>query len=295
MLHRRIVLSAAALPLAACTFSANEDHSGPNAPRFDAWGPFGAAGAQPKFKRALVLSSGGPRGFVHVGVAKALDQLKIAPDLIVGSSAGALVGVLLAARVPVAEIARLALELGASDLVRMNPMGGERISLSPLVRLVNDAIGGKRLEQLPIPFVATAMVQSSREVIAYNCGDAGLAVLASSAIEGQVAPVRIRGQLVLDADLAEPLPVRRAKSLGAGKVLAVDASAHEWDAPAGSERWRAGDLRKRALTKPDAEVAELLLHPKFDYYISLSREFRLRTIAAGERDTLAAADRIRAL
>lgn len=294
LLRRGLLAGAAALPLAACTFSANDDHIGPNAPRFEAWGTFGAT-TQPRFKRALVLSSGGPRGFVHVGVAKALAQLRFTPDLIVGSSAGALVGVLLAARVPVAEIERLALELGASDLLRLNPMGGERASLSPLVGLVNDALGGRRLEQLPIPFVATAMLQSSREVIAFNCGDAGVAVQASAAIEGRVTPVRIRGQIVLDADLAEPLPVRRAKALGAARVLAVDASAHEWDAPAGSEGWRAGDLRKRALTKPDSDVADVLLHPKFDYYVSLSREFRQRTIAAGERDTLAAADRIRAI
>jgi NTE family protein len=295
MLQRRALIAASsALALQACTFSANADHEGPNAPRFDAWGPFGTPD-KPRFKRALVLSSGGPRGFVHVGVAKALDQLGFMPDLIVGSSAGALVGVLLAARVPVAEIERLALELGASDLLRLNPMGGEAASLSPLVRLVNEALGGRRIEQLPIPFVATVMQQNSREVIAYNCGDAGVAVQASCAIEGRVTPVKIRGQTVLDADLAEPMPVRRAKALGAAKVLAVDASAHEWEAPAGSERWRAGDLRKRALTKPDAAVADVLLHPKFDYYVSLSRDFRLRTIAAGERDTLAAAERIRTL
>jgi NTE family protein len=54
-------------------------------------------------------------------------------------------------------------------------------------------------------------------------------------------------------------------------------------------------VRKRQLTEPDAKAAELTLHPKFGYYVNLSREFRERCIAAGLRDTLAAATRIQAL
>ena len=126
-------------------------------------------------------------------------------------------------------------------------------------------------------------------------GDAGLAVQASAAIEGQFAPVRIDGRLHLDADLHMPLPVRLARRLGASRVLAVDASAHEQQAPPGAERYREGDRRKRALTRPDAEQADVLLHPEFGYWVSMSREFRERAIDAGYRATLAAAARIQAM
>ena len=107
--------------------------------------------------------------------------------------------------------------------------------------------------------------------------------------------MRIRGEQYVDADLYQPMPVRLARQLGATRILAVDASAHEDKAPAGSERYRAGDLRKRALTEPDARVADLTIHPEFSYFISMSREFRERAIEAGYRTTLAAAAKIAAL
>ena len=81
----------------------------------------------------------------------------------------------------------------------------------------------------------------------------------------------------------------------AERVLAIDASAHESRAPAGAEWFRAIDLRKRALTEPDAQSANLTLHPDFGYYVNLSREFRQRAIAAGYRTTMAAAAQLAVL
>jgi NTE family protein len=108
-------------------------------------------------------------------------------------------------------------------------------------------------------------------------------------------PVVIRGERYADADLVMPLPVRLARSLGAQRVLAVDASAHEERAPPGAEEYRDGDRRKRELTQRDAEAADLLLHPDFGYWVSLSREYRERVIAIGYRSTMARAAELRAL
>ena len=129
----------------------------------------------------------------------------------------------------------------------------------------------------------------------FNTGDAGLAVQASCAIEGQFTPVRIRGEQFVDPDLHQPLPVRLARQMGAQRVLAIDASAHEDKAPATAAYFRTVDLRKRALTEPDARAADLTLHPDFGYYVSLSREFRQRAIEAGYRTTMAAANKLAAL
>ena len=248
---------------------------------------------------AWVLSSGGPRGFVHVGVIKALDELGVVPDVIVGASAGALVGVLRAAGVRGGELARLALDLSPASLARVTVSGAERLSGSALASLVRDQLRGQgvapQLEKLPLMSLCVAQRLSDGEVVCFNQGDAGLAVQAACAIEGQFTPVRVRGQRYADADLRMPLPVRLARSVGAVRVLAVDASADETRAPPGTERWRASDDRKRALTRPDAEVADVLLHPDIGYYASVTREYREKCIAAGYRDTMAAAARIKAL
>ncbi len=284
-LRRRSLL--ATLLLAGCTLEPDADHSGPDAPT--------SAPLARVPRTAWVFSSGGPRGFVHVGVLKALDELGLVPDLIVGASAGAAVACLRAAGRSAREIEALALNLMPWGLARMAVGASERLSGSGLAELMREEARYHLLQDLPISMVCVAQRLADRSVVAFSRGDLGLAVQASAAIEGQFAPVRIRGQRHADADLVMPLPVRVARALGATRVLAVDASAHEERAPAGTERWRAGDLRKRALTQPDAALADVLLHPEFGYYAGFSREYRERAIAAGHRDTLAAAPALRAL
>jgi NTE family protein len=99
----------------------------------------------------------------------------------------------------------------------------------------------------------------------------------------------------LDPDWTMPLPVRMARSLGAVKVLAVDATAHLDKTPPGAERFRESDLRKKALVDADAGLADQLLKPDFGYWVSLSREFRERAIEAGYRETMAQAAELMAL
>jgi len=92
-----------------------------------------------------------------------------------------------------------------------------------------------------------------------------------------------------------PLPVRLAREFGAVKVLAVDASAHEDRAPPGAEAYREADLRKRALTRPDADAADLLLHPDLGYWAGIDREYRDRLIGIGYRSAMLHAPALRAL
>lgn len=279
--------SAAVLPLAGCAFDADTDHSGPDAPH---------AAPLPRAPRvAWVLSSGGPRGFVHVGVLKGLAELGLAPGLLVGASVGALVGTLWAGGLGADRLEALALDLQPLALARLAPGSDERFSGAALRELVAEQLPQRQLQRLPLPMVCVAQRLSDGGVVGFSQGDAPLAVQAAAAIEGRLAPVRIRGERYADADLRMPLPVRLARALGATRVLAVDASAHEERAPPGAERWRSSDRRKRELTRPDADSADLVLHPDFGYWVSLSRDFRERAISAGYQAVRAAAPALRAL
>lgn len=284
-LGRVAVLAAGAV--AGCAWAPDEDHHGPDAPR--------ALPLPGPARTAWVFSSGGPRGFVHIGVVKALDELGLVPDLIVGASAGAVVAVLRAAGVGGLALEALALDLQPWRLARVAVGSEWRLSGAALADFVRERIDGRPLEQLPVRVGCVAHRPQRGDVVAFTAGDPGLAVQASSAIEGRMAPVRIRGELHVDADLHLPLPVRLARSLGAVRVLAVDASAHEDRAPPGTEAWRDGDLRKRALTRPDAMAADLLLHPDTGYYAGLSVAYRRHCIDVGYRDTLAFGPQLRRL
>jgi len=286
-LHTTAARGAGALLLPGCALQAEQDHAGPDAP--DA-----APLARPP-QVAWVFSSGGPRGFVHVGVVKALHELGLRPDVIVGASVGAMVGTLCAAGMAAPDIERAALALQPWELVRWAPGSRQRLAATGLADWVQQAVGGRPLQALPTPMLCAVQRLRDGAVLGFNRGHAGLAVQAAGAIEGQFTPVTIRGEAYADADLRMPLPVRLARTAGATRVLAVDASAHEDRAPEGAQRYREGDLRKRALTAPDAALAGVLLHPDFGYWVSMSEAFRRRAIDAGYAATLAAAPALRAL
>ena len=274
--------------LSGCTLAPDYNYDADDAPRFD------AALARPA-RMAWVLSSGGPRGFVHVGVLKALQELDCKPDLIVGGSVGALVGALYAWGIEAKELERMALDLGITEMGRLAITGEGRFAGTPIASLINRSLDQQPIEKLKTRFAAAVLARDSRTPMLFNSGNSGLAVQASCAIEGTFTPVRIRGQQYVDADLAVPLPVRMARALGAVKVLAVDASAHESKAPESASRYRDGDLRKRALTEPDTRAADMALHPDFGYYVSVSQEFRERAIRAGYEQTMAQGARLKAL
>jgi NTE family protein len=288
---RRALLQAGllAMPglLAGCTLAPGRDHVQEDA-------PLALPLARP-VRTAWVLSSGGPRGFVHVGVLRALDELGLQPDLIVGASVGALVGSLRAAGLSAQVLQALALDLQPWSMARWALGAHERFSGAPVADLVRTQAPQPLLQRMPIAMACVALRRSDQQVVAFTHGDAGLAVQASAAIEGQFAPVQIRGQLYVDADWQSPLPVRLARALGAAKVLAVDASVHLDRAPPGAQRYRDSDLRKQALVQADAQHADLVLKPDFGYWVSLSRDFKEQAIDAGYRDTLARADALRAL
>jgi NTE family protein len=287
MLARRTLLLAGVAGLTGCTLNPDRDHHSADAPR--------AETLRRPVRTAWVLSSGGPRGFVHVGVLKALEELGLAPDLIVGASAGALVGSLCASGLRASEIETLALELQPLSLARVAVGASERLSGTAIADLVRQHSKVALLERMPVPMACVVARRPGGTPVAFTAGDVGLAVQASSAIEGQFAPVRIRGEQYVDADWSTPLPVRVARALGAQRVLAVDATAHLDRAPPGAERYRESDLRKKALVDADGPLADLLLKPDFGYWVSLSREFRERAIAAGYRETMAQATALRAL
>ncbi len=286
---RRRLLGAAlgASALAGCTFTADADHDGDDAPRM---APLARA---PRV--AWVLSSGGPRGFTHVGVLRALHEMGLVPDLVVGASVGALVGALRASGLEPPAIEAIALDFQPLSLARVAIGANERLSGAPVAELVRRHAAVQHLERMPIAMACVACRKRDGHTMAFTAGDVGLAVQASAAIEGQFAPVRIRGETYMDADWHSPLPVRLARTLGARTVIAVDATAHLDRAPSGAERYRDGDVKKKALVDADAAAADLVLKPDFGYWVSLSRDFRERAIAAGYRDTMAKERELRAV
>lgn len=197
---------------------------------------------QPKPARnvriGLALGGGAARGFAHIGVIKALEAQGIVPDLIVGTSAGSLVGALYAAGNNGFALHMLALEMDEAAISDWSiPLFAKATGVlkgDALQNYVNRTIGNLPLEKLKIPFGAVATDLNSGRPILFQRGNTGAAVRASSAVPGVFQPVRIGEHSYVDGGLVSPVPVRFAREMGADFVIAVNISSQPDAQPSSS-------------------------------------------------------------
>ncbi len=266
---------ALALALAGCNITGHVAKE--NEPRF-------APPAGPAPRVALVLGSGGPRGFAHIGVLKALDDAGIRPDIVIGSSVGSMVGALYAAGMSARELERLAYEINVLQFFEFRALTGGLATGAAIQNYVDDKVGGRTIQQLKTPFAAAATRVSDGSLALFNRGDTGLAVRASGASPGQFEPVRIGGELYVDGDEASPVPIHAARMLGAKVVIAVDVSAFAEDTPPGvPPEWVEKDQRRARQVAAEAREADVLIHPNIGYYAGHTEPYRRNVIAIAER------------
>ena len=235
---------------------------------------------------ALVLGSGGPRGFAHIGVLKVLEENGVRPDIIIGSSVGSMVGVLYASGVSAVELERLAYRINMMDFFEFSILRGSPATGAAVQAYVNSRVHGEPIEALRIAFAAAATRVSDGKLALFNHGDAGLAVRASGASPGQFEPVRIGTELYMDGDESSPVPIRAARSLGAKVVIAVDVSAYPEDTPGSVPRdWILKDERRARQVAIEAAEADVMVHPNIGYYAGHAESYRRRVIALAERYT----------
>jgi len=177
----------------------------------------------------LALGSGSIHGLAHVGVLRVLERHGLRPDLVAGTSAGAIVGALYASGLPIDTIDEIARGLDWQQSGSLTWPGRGLMSNAPLQRRVEDAVGGRRIEAMPLPLgiVATTLADGARMLI--RAGETGLAVGASSCIPVLFVPVRVEGRDCVDGSLVEPVPVDSARTMGADFVIAVDVAYRPMD------------------------------------------------------------------
>jgi NTE family protein len=244
---------------------------------------------------ALVLGSGGPRGFAHIGVLKVLEEMGIHPDLIVGSSVGAMVGALYAAGYDARALERLALDLNMLDFYELRQLFKRKGTGRPLEEYMNAHVQERPIERLRIPLGIAVTRLSDHHLVLFNRGDTGLAVRASAADPDEFEPVRIGGELYADGDELSPVPIRAARAWGARFVIAVDVSAYASTTPPGvPQAWIDKDARRARQIAAEAPQADVVLHPDIGYYAGFKEEYRRHVIAAAEAYTRAHMAQIRA-
>ncbi len=176
-------------------------------------------------KLGLVLGSGAARGWAHIGALKALDEIGVKPDVIAGCSVGALVGGahLIGALDEFESWARMLKPVSALQRFTLKVHRGGFIDTSPAFEAFRSY--DKKIEDLPVKFVAVAADLATGEEIAITKGSVIDAARASSAIPVVFHAVRMDERWLVDGALANPAPVSQARKLGADVVISVDLNA----------------------------------------------------------------------
>lgn len=171
---------------------------------------------------ALVLGSGGARGYAHIGVIEVLEENGIKPDFIVGTSAGSIVGSIYASGKSAQELRDIALKMQVHDVRDFNIKLQGFLDGKKVESYVNRQVDNLPLEDLKIPLYVVATELKHGEKVVFNKGSTGQAVRASISIPSMFIPANINGNEYVDGGLVSPVPVNIAKELGADIVIAVD-------------------------------------------------------------------------
>jgi NTE family protein len=186
----------------------------------------------------LALGGGAARGFAHIGVIKALEAQGIVPDIVVGTSAGSLVGALYAAGNDGFALQKMALEMDEAAISDWSvPLFAKATGVlkgEALQAYVNKAVQNVPIEKLRIPFGAVATDLNNGQAILFRRGNTGTAVRASSAVPSLFQPVKIGDRSYVDGGLVSPVPVRFAREMGADFVIAVNISSQPDAQPSNS-------------------------------------------------------------
>ena len=176
-----------------------------------------------KLRVGLALGSGSARGWAHIGVIRALEAAGIQPDVVCGTSIGALVGGAYVA----GELDRLeewVRTLTMKDVIAFMDftLSGGLVRGGRLMDHFRQHFADRQIEQLSTPFAAVATVLDTGAEIWLRSGSLFEAVRASVAVPGLFAPVLREGMVLVDGGLVNPVPVSLARAMGADILIAVD-------------------------------------------------------------------------
>lgn len=182
----------------------------------------------------VALGSGGLHGYAHIGVIRAFESLGFMPDVITGTSVGAIAGVLWASGARAKTIETLANDPAWSGTGSGSWLIGSSF-MERLEKLVEDNIAVRDVQDLRTRFAAVATDVESGELVLLDSGRPGTVVAASACVPLRHTPIQIGHRKLVDGALTAPIPVDAARAIGADFVIAVDVAYRPYEEPLESD------------------------------------------------------------
>jgi len=177
-------------------------------------------------KVALVLGSGGARGYAHIGAIQVLTERGYEIVAVAGSSMGALVGGLHAAG-RLGDYTDWVTTLSQRDVLRyldVSLNGPGVLRLERVLSRMTEYLNGVQIENLPIPYTAVASDLGARREVWFTSGPLETAIRASIAIPAMIAPIMVNGRLLVDGGVLNPVPMEPVIGVPADFTLAINLS-----------------------------------------------------------------------
>ncbi|MCX5848647.1 MAG: patatin-like phospholipase family protein [Deltaproteobacteria bacterium] len=203
---------------------------------------------------AVVLGGGGSKGFAHIGVLKVLEAQKIPIHMVVGTSAGSLVGSLYASGKSAFELQGIAMKMEKDAVIDYDwkVWKGGLIKGEKIEKFINTNVQNTPIEKLKIRYFAVAANAATGEEVVFARGNTGMAVHASCAVPGVFQPMKVGNSTYVDGGVVSPVAVDVARRNGADVVIAVDISGGiNTDVPEGIM-----DSLKKSISIMYARIAE---------------------------------------
>ena len=245
----------------------------------------------------IAFGGGGVRGFVHLGVLRALEEAGIHAHVVAGTSVGALAATLYASGMSAGEIESLARSTSRYELLDLVFSREGAINGQAYAAWIRAVTGNRTMRELPVPLGITVTDLGAGKALLVVDGDPGEAVQASATVPGTVIPVQSNGRTYVDGGVLTIVPVRFVRAMGADVVIAVDIYCGRHPAPRGNALDTVlKTLRLQSCLLSDAETAEadILIRPGFEPDSPVSLAQRDEAIMAGYQATKAMIPELRA-
>ncbi len=245
---------------------------------------------------AVVLGAGAARGFSHIGVLKVLETNQVPMHLIVGTSAGSLVGSLYAAGFNAFQLQKIAMGLQKDDVIDYILPDNGFIRGEKLENFVNKTVNRLPLEKMRIPLRVVATDIRTGEEAVFATGSTGWAVRASCSVPGVFQPVQIGKKTYVDGGVVSPVAVHAARQAGADVVIAVDISSGvNGSAPQGTidTILQSVDIMYSRISAIQLKDADVIITPRVNHIGSADFDKRDEAILEGEKAAVAALPKIK--
>jgi NTE family protein len=178
-------------------------------------------------KFALVLCSGGARGFSHIGILEELEKHNLKPSFISGTSMGAIIGALYCSGIDIKIIKKIVINCEWKDNLKFTIPKKGIINGIKIKNYLNKLLKNANFSDLKIPLEITAVDIKSGKKVIINKGNVAKAVYASMAIPGLFTPEKYNDMLLVDGGLIDPLPIDTKNVLKYNNIIAIDLSFDE--------------------------------------------------------------------